>query len=78
MDEALPSVGTTKEFLALCERYGSQRAAVGAVDQARKTGVSGLPRSDDWTAWSAGEMQAAIQYLESRRAGRERSSLASA
>ena len=46
----------TVRFLSLCEQCGSQRAAVGAVAQGRASGGSGLPRSDDWTAWNAVEM----------------------
>ncbi len=57
----------TVRFLSLCERYGSQRAAVGAVAGGRASGVSGLPRNDDWTAWNAGEMTAAVKYLQSLR-----------
>ena len=67
MDDGLPSVGMTVRFLSLCNQYGSQRAAVGAVPQDRASGVSGLPRSDDWTAWNAGEMTAVVKYLQSRR-----------
>ena len=31
MDDALPTVGMTMRFLALCDLYGSHRAAVGLV-----------------------------------------------
>ena len=67
MDDALPSVGLTMRFLALCDRYGSQLAAVGVVAAGRTAGVTGLPLSDDWTAWNDAEMTAAVKYLQSER-----------
>ena len=69
MDDALPSVGITIRFLALCDRYGSQRAAVDTVAEGRRAGVPGLPETDDWTAWNAGEMTAAVKYLQGLRPG---------
>jgi len=60
----LPSVALTQRFLAQCEHHGSQRLAVRLVAVGRSTGVSGLPVSDDWTAWDAQEMRAAVEYLE--------------
>ena len=27
-----------------------------------------MPASDDWTAWDAGEMRAAVEYLQQMRA----------
>ena len=27
----------------------------------------GLPRSDDWTQWNAGEMMAGVKYLQRER-----------
>jgi len=48
---ALPSLTLTQRFLALCQELGSQRLAVRMVAVGRSTGVSGLPASDDWTAW---------------------------
>lgn len=60
----LPSVALTQRFLAQCEHHGSQRFAVRLVAVGRSTGVSGLPESDDWTAWDAKEMRAAVEYLE--------------
>ena len=63
----LPSVGLTQRFLALCEHHGSQRLAVRLVAVGRSTGVSGLPPGDDWTAWNAEEMRAAVEYLEQMR-----------
>ena len=66
MDDNLPSIGITKRFLELCEQYGSQRAAVGTLVQARKRGVGGLPEPDDWTAWNDAEMTAVVEYLQSR------------
>ena len=63
-DDALPSVETTMKFLALCERYGSHEAAVAAIVRGRRAGVAGLPVCDEWPAWNAGEMRAALEYLE--------------
>ncbi len=63
-DDPLPSVETTMLFLALCERYGSEESAVAAVARGRRAGVPGLPCRDDWPAWNAAEMRAAVDYLE--------------
>ena len=62
-----PSPALTRRFLALCEQYGSQRLAVQVVAVDRSTGVEGLPASDDWNTWDAGEMQAAVDYLRRKR-----------
>ena len=62
-----PSVALTQRFLVLCEHYGSQRLTVRLVAVGRSTGVPGLPAGDDWTAWDAEEMRAAIEYLEQMR-----------
>ena len=62
-----PSVALTQRFLALCEHYGSQRLTVRLVAVGRSTGVPGLPAGDDWTAWDAEEMRAAVEYLEQMR-----------
>ena len=62
-DDTLPSVDTTMQFLALCERYGSEESAVAAVVRGRRTGVPALPCRDDWPAWNAAEMRAAVDYL---------------
>ena len=70
MDDALPTVGMTMQFLALCDLYGSQRAAVGMVAEGRRAGVPGLPGDDDWTQWNTAQMRAAVEYLERRRAER--------
>ena len=48
MDDALPTVGMTIRFLALCDLYGSHRAAVGMVAEGRRAGAPGLPGDDDW------------------------------
>ena len=64
MKGELPAVSMTMRFLAVCDHYGSQRAVVGLVATGRKAGVSELPVHDDWSAWDADEMQAAVQYLE--------------
>ena len=65
--DELPSVAMTQRFLALCEHHGSQHLAVKLVAVGRSTGVQGLPQSDDWTAWNAREMRAAVEYLERLR-----------
>ena len=59
----LPSVALTTTFLALCQQYGSEQFAVSIVGAGRSTGVPGLPPDNDWTAWNADEMGAAVQYL---------------
>ena len=63
----LPSVALTQRFLALCEHHGSQRLVVKLVAVGRGTGVAGLPESDDWTRWDAGQMRSAVEYLERLR-----------
>ena len=63
----LPSVALTTRFLNLCEQHGSERLAVRLVAVGRSTGVSGLPAGDDWTAWDAEELRAAVDYLERLR-----------
>ncbi len=63
----LPAVALTKRFLSLCEHHGSQRLVVKLVAVGRGTGVPGLPESDDWTTWDAGQMRAAVEYLEHLR-----------
>ena len=65
----LPSVALTTKFLALCRQYGSERLAVSIVAAFRSTGVSGLPESNDWTAWNADEMRSAVEYLQHKRGG---------
>ena len=57
----------TQRFLTLCEHHGSPRLAVRIVAVGRSIGLSGLPVSDDWTAWDAEEMRAAIDYLDQMR-----------
>ena len=61
----LPSVALTQRFLAL--HHGSQHLVVKLVAVGRGTGVQGLPESDDWTTWDAGQMRAAVEYLEHLR-----------
>ena len=63
----LPSVALTQRFLALCEHHGSQRLVVKLVAVGWGTGVPGLPETDDWTAWDAVQMRAAVDYLEQMR-----------
>ena len=65
----LPSVALTRKFLELCQRYGSEQLAVSIVAAGRSTGVPGLPQSNDWTAWNADEMRAAVEHLQ-RKLGR--------
>ena len=62
----LPSVALTTRFLALCRDYGSQRLVVRLVTSGRNAGVSGLPVADDWTAWDADEMRAAVEHLQQK------------
>ena len=63
----LPSVALTRAWLALCQNYGSHHLAVRMVAKGRNNGVSGLPKSDDWTAWDADEMRHAVEYLRRNR-----------
>ena len=63
-DDALPSVETTRRFLALCDGYGSHQEAVAAVVRGRRAGVYGLPERDAWPEWNAAEMRAAVEYLQ--------------
>ena len=58
-DDTLPSVDTTMRFLALCERYGSQRRGGcpgGPACQGRPTDARGLsgtaPRCARWLSTS--------------------------
>ena len=62
-----PSVALTQRFLSLCEHHGSQHLVVKLVAVGRGTGVAGLSESDDWTTWDAGQMRAAVEYLEHLR-----------
>ena len=57
----------TMKFLALCDLFGSQEAAVGTIAMGRQHGVAGLPEQDDWTAWNADELCAAVNYLQNTR-----------
>ena len=68
MDDGLPSVEITKRFLVLCEQYGSHKTVVRLIADGRRAGIPGLPASDDWTSWNAGEMERAVDYLHGRRA----------
>ncbi|MCY4635487.1 MAG: hypothetical protein OXG04_13455 [Acidobacteria bacterium] len=65
----LPSVALTTTFLALCEQHGSEQLAVSIVAAGRSTGLQGMPQSNDWTAWNADEMRAAVEHLR-RKLGR--------
>ena len=60
----LPSVALTTKFLELCQQYGSEQLAVSIAAVGRSTGVPGLPHNNDWTAWNADEMRAAVEYLQ--------------
>ena len=66
-ENGLPSVAITTKFLALCEQYGAERLAVRLVAAGRSAGVAGLPEHDDWTAWNADEMRAAVEHLQRKR-----------
>ena len=63
----LPSAGLTTKFLAVCEQYGSERLAVRIVIAGRSAGVPGLPEDDNWMAWNAGEIRAAVELLQRKR-----------
>ena len=65
----LPSVALTTRFLAVCQQHGSERLAVSIVAAGRSAGVPRLPQSNDWTAWNADEMRAAVEHLQ-RKLGR--------
>ena len=69
-NEERPSVALTVRFLALCQQYGSEQLAVSIVAAGRSAGAPGLPQSNDWTAWNAGEMRAAIEHLQRKRGTR--------
>ena len=69
MPNELPSVAITARFLDLCKHYGAERLAVRIVAAGRTAGVAGLPQHDEWADWNAGEMRAAVEYLE-RQCGR--------
>ncbi len=66
MDDALPSVGMTIRFLAVCNRYGSRRVAVAIVADGRRQGLRELPDGNDWVTWNWAELGAAVDYLEKR------------
>ena len=50
-----------------CFRSAMMRTAARLVASGRNTGVPGLPETDDWTAWDADQMRAAIEHLEHKR-----------
>ena len=58
-----PRRATTK-FLELCRQCGSEQLAVRIVAAGRSTGAPGLPQGNDWTAWNADEMRAALEHLQ--------------
>ena len=60
----LPSIALTTKFLELCRQCGSEQLAVRIVAAGRSTGAPGLPPGNDWTAWNAGEMRAAVEHLQ--------------
>ena len=66
----MPSARLTTRFLALCRDYGSEELAVHVVAAGRSTGMPGLPPGNDWMAWDAGQMRAAVDYLERKRGRR--------
>ena len=56
-------------FLALCDPYGSEEAAVAAIAGGRRS-LAGVTRpADDRPAWNAAEMRAAVEYLQEAGAG---------
>ena len=57
----------THRFLALCEHHGSQHLVVKLVAVGRGTVFRGFPRATTWTTWDAGQMRAAVEYLEHLR-----------
>ncbi len=59
----LPSVALTTTSLALCQQHGSEQLAVSIVAAGRSTGLPGMPQSNDWMAWNADEMRAAVRHL---------------
>jgi len=59
----LPSVALTTKFLELGRQCGSEQLAVRIVAAGRSAGAPGLPQSNDWTAWNADEMRAAVEHL---------------
>lgn len=63
----LSSVALTTKFLAVCERYGSQRLAVKIIIAGRSAGVPGLAENNDWMAWNADEMRAAVKDRQRKR-----------
>lgn len=60
----LPSVALTTRFLFLCRQYGSEQLAISIIAAGRSAGVSGLPQGNDWTAWNAGQVRAAVEHLQ--------------
>ena len=50
-------------------RARSAAVAITVVDSSFGPGVPGLPQHDEWADWNAGEMRAAVEYLE-RQYGR--------
>ncbi len=56
-------------FLALCDPYGSEEAAVAAIAGGRRGVLPGLPVRDDRPAWNAAEMRAVVEYLQEAVAG---------
>ncbi len=67
MGDELPSVAVTRQFLVECEHHGSERMAVRLVAIGRNAGFPGLPANDDWSAWDAEQMRAAVDYLQQMR-----------
>ena len=51
-------------FLKLCDAIGSQREALHMIYVGRKYGAKGLPSHDDWPAWTAPSMNAAVDFLK--------------
>ena len=51
-------------FLGLCERFGGRVGGGRCPSGAGGCAYRGLPCRDDWPAWNAAEMRAAVDYLE--------------
>ena len=63
-------------FLAPVERYGSEESTVPLSSGAGARAWRGLPRRDEWPAWNAADMRAAVDHLERAAAATESGALA--
>ena len=60
--DELPSVALTRGSCPRASTTTRNIWWVKLVGVGRGTGVPGLPESDDWTTWDAGQMRAAVEY----------------